>query len=148
MPRTLPIPGAGISGTAANSVTVTKRARAAAILAVPLLLIGAADGRGETSATAASGSCTDPDAAGLDPACLPDGTAGHLLRQACDYQWIDGVCEATGFDGPQYETEEDPSPGSSLAFRVGAVHEHSSYSDGDPTAIPRDYFRAGRTGHN
>ena len=33
-------------------------------------------------------------------------------------------------------------------LRVGAVHEHSSYSDGDPTAVPRDYFDAARTGVN
>jgi hypothetical protein len=78
----------------------------------------------------------------------PDAAASHLLRQVCDLHWVDGVCEATGFPDPQYLTGTDPSPDGRLALRVGAVHEHSSYSDGDPTAIPADYFAAARTGHN
>jgi hypothetical protein len=91
--------------------------------------------------------CTDTDA-GLDPACLPEGTAGHLLRQACDYQWVEELCASTRLEDPGYVAHTDPSSGQPLVQRVGAVHEHSSYSDGDPSGIPADYFTAGRTGIN
>lgn len=70
------------------------------------------------------------------------------LRQVCDLQWIDGVCEATGYPDPQYLTGTDPSPGEPYALRIGVVHEHSGYSDGDPDTRPSDYFEAARTGHN
>ncbi len=43
---------------------------------------------------------------------------------------------------------DDPSPSQPLALRVGAVHNHSGYSDGDPDTTPADYFRAARDGHN
>jgi hypothetical protein len=70
------------------------------------------------------------------------------LRQVCDLQWIDGVCEGVGYPEPQYRTNADPSPGSPLVLRIGAVHEHSGYSDGDPATRPSDYFAAAKTGHN
>ena len=59
------------------------------------------------------------------------------LRQLCDRQWIEGVCEATGYPEPQYRSDDDPSPGLPLVQRVGVVHEHSGYSDGDPDTDPR-----------
>ncbi|MEX0874217.1 MAG: hypothetical protein WD646_05810 [Actinomycetota bacterium] len=92
--------------------------------------------------------CADASRRGLDLACLPEGTVGQLHRQVCSYAWLAGLCESTAFPDPGYATDDDPSPDQPLELRVGAVHEHSSYSDGDPTAIPRDYFRAGRLGHN
>jgi hypothetical protein len=35
-----------------------------------------------------------------------------------------------------------------LTWRIGAVHEHSGYSDGAIDSIPADYFAAARTGSN
>ena len=96
----------------------------------------------------ASDACTEPGRDPLAPECLAEGTVGHLHRQACDYQWVEEICASTRFPDPGYSTDVDLSPGQPLELRVGAVHEHSSYSDGDPDAIPADYFRAGRTGHN
>ena len=120
--------------------------RAVLTVLVAGLLAGAAGGL--PSAMAADPNpCTDTDA-GLDPACLPEGTAGQLLRQACDYQWVEELCAPTRLPDPGYRTDADPSPGQPLVQRVGAVHEHSSYSDGSPPSIPRDYFQAGRTGQN
>jgi hypothetical protein len=78
----------------------------------------------------------------------PSDVVVGVLRQVCDLQWIDGVCEATGYPDPQYRTGTDPSPGEPYALRIGAVHEHSGYSDGDPDTRPADYFTAARTGHN
>ena len=85
-----------------------------------------------------------PDAEAQDPADI----ATALLRQVCDLQWVEGVCEITGYPEPQYASTDDPSPGQPLALRVGAVHEHSGYSDGDPEMQPEDYFTAAREGHN
>ncbi len=84
------------------------------------------------------------------PARPPDPAdiAVAALRQVCDLQWVEGVCEATGYPEPQYRSSEDPSPGQPLVQRVGVLHEHSGYSDGDPDAIPADYWRAAREGHN
>ena len=45
-------------------------------------------------------------------------------------------------------TNTDPSPGNPYALRIGVLHEHSGYSDGDPNTRPSDYFTAARTGHN
>ena len=93
--------------------------------------------------------CTDPDTTDLDVGCLlPEGTVGQLLRQVCSYTWLAGLCESTALPDPGYATATDPNPTTPLALRVGAVHNHSGYSDGDPTTIPRDYFNAARTGHN
>ena len=78
----------------------------------------------------------------------PQDPVVAALRQVCDLQWIDGVCEATGYPDPQYVTNTDPSPSNPLALRVGVLHEHSGYSDGDPDTRPSDYFAAARTGHN
>jgi cephalosporin-C deacetylase-like acetyl esterase len=93
--------------------------------------------------------CSDP-ATGPDPACFAQGSAINVVRQLCDYQFLPGVCDNAMFaHGPTgYATATDPSPDQPFFLAVGAVHEHSSYSDGDPTAIPADYFRAGRTGVN
>jgi hypothetical protein len=63
--------------------------------------------------------------------------------------WFDAACAGTALPDPGYVATSDPSPATApLVQRVGALHEHSSYSDGDPSAIPADYFAAGRTGHN
>ncbi len=70
------------------------------------------------------------------------------LRQVCDRQWVEGVCEATGYPEPQYRSSEDPSPGQPLVARVGVLHEHSGFSDGAPGTQPESYWRAGREGHN
>ena len=94
-----------------------------------------------------NGGCTDP-AAAFDPACAAEGTAIHALRSYCDYNWIPELCAATDTDNPDYQVGDDPSPNNGLFLATGAVHNHSGYSDGDPTAIPADYFRAGREGHN
>jgi hypothetical protein len=40
---------------------------------------------------------------------------------------------------------EEPPP---LTWRIGAVHEHSGYSDGAIDTIPADYFAAAKTGAN
>jgi hypothetical protein len=85
-----------------------------------------------------------PSAEGQDPTDI--STA--LLRQVCELQWIEGVCAATGYPEPQYRSTEDPSPGQPFALRIGAVHNHSGYSDGDPDTRPADYFRAAKEGHN
>ncbi len=78
----------------------------------------------------------------------PNDITTAVLRQVCDLQWVEGVCEATGYPEPQYASGEDPSPGAPLALRIGAIHNHSGYSDGDPEMRPADYFRAAREGHN
>jgi hypothetical protein len=78
----------------------------------------------------------------------PSDLAAAALRTACDLQWVAGVCEAVAYPDPGYRADVDPSPDAPLALRVGAVHEHSGYSDGDPESIPADYFAAGREGHN
>ena len=90
-----------------------------------------------------------PPASG-EPSGLPElsDVALAALRQVCDRQWVEGVCEATGYPEPQYRSSEDPSPGLPLALRVGVLHEHSGYSDGDPDTIPADYFTAAHEGHN
>lgn len=94
-----------------------------------------------------SAACTDPGSS-TDPACLPTAVVGHQLRQACDYQWVEG-CELTGLEDPGYAVTSDPS-GRRAAFewKVGALHEHSGYSDGDIDSVPRDYFEAAKTGVN
>jgi hypothetical protein len=79
----------------------------------------------------------------------PSDITVAVLRQVCDLQWIDGVCEATGYPEPQHASAEDPSPGQPLALRIGAIHNHSGYSDNDfPDTRPADAFRAAREGHN
>jgi hypothetical protein len=95
----------------------------------------------------AANPCTDADAA-LDPVCLLQGNAANVVREVCSALWLPGVCDIASFDEPGYAVSEDPSPGAPLFLAVGAVHEHSGYSDGDPRMVPRDYFTAGRTGHN
>lgn len=86
-----------------------------------------------------------PPASAQDPTDISTG----LLRTVCDLQWVEGVCEATGYPEPQYLSGDDPSPGQPLALRVGAIHEHSGYSDNDlPDTRPADYYAAARTGHN
>ncbi|MGH8560568.1 MAG: CocE/NonD family hydrolase, partial [Nevskiales bacterium] len=107
---------------------------------------------GALTPTPAGGGCSDPDA-GPDPACFAQGSAINVVRQLCDYQFLPGVCDHAMFANPDpgyrpdgsYNEAEDGRP---LQLMVGAVHEHSGYSDGDPTAIPRDYFNSAKTGHN
>jgi hypothetical protein len=83
----------------------------------------------------------------FDPGCVPSAAVGHNARQACDYQFLPG-CELTAFADPGYAVDHDPSPDGAYDWKVGAVHEHSGYSDGDPGSVPRDYFNAARTGVN
>ncbi|MGH9273711.1 MAG: hypothetical protein ACRDZU_03600 [Acidimicrobiales bacterium] len=86
-----------------------------------------------------------PDASGQDPTDITNG----FLRTVCDLQWVEGVCEASGYPEPQYASSDDPSPGQPLALRVGAIHNHSGYSDNDfPDTRPADYYRAAKEGHN
>ena len=93
-----------------------------------------------------SDGCTDPSAP-TDPSCIPTAIVSHDLRQACDYQWVDG-CEITAFEDPGYAATSDPSPRGAFDWKVGALHEHSGYSDGDVDSVPRDYFEAAKTGKN
>ncbi|MAY35178.1 MAG: hypothetical protein CMN84_03655, partial [Spongiibacteraceae bacterium] len=90
------------------------------------------------------GSCTDLDAM-TDPACAVSGTAASLARTFCDYQWQSDLCQQFAFKSPGYDAGFSDGP---LTLKVGAVHEHSGYSDGDPNTRPLDYFLAGRTGQN
>src|SRR5690349_20921529 len=75
--------------------------------------------------------------AGAEPG-LPDPADPVVaaLRQVCDLQWVEGVCEAIGYPDPQYRTNTDPSPSQPYSLKVGVLHEHSGYSDGDPDTIP------------
>ena len=91
--------------------------------------------------------CVDDQSASSDPACVPPAATGHLARQACDYAFVPG-CELTAFAEPGYAVDHDPSPRAPYDWKVGALHEHSGYSDGDIDSVPRDYFRAARTGVN
>ncbi len=116
----------------------------AALVAVIMLTSVLASGRPATAADP----CTDPDTAGLLPQCARHGIVTQLIRQVCSYVWVEGLCAQTRYPDPGYSTTTDPNPTLPLALRVGAVHEHSGYSDGDPTQIPRDYYRAAKTGHN
>ena len=77
----------------------------------------------------------------------PSDAVVALLRQVCEQQWVDGACEGVAHPEPPYRSEDDPSSGP-LEQRIGVVHEHSGYSDGDPDARPADYFRAAREGQN
>ncbi len=101
-----------------------------------------------TAEEAADGGCTDTEA-GFSPECAVVGSARNLLREVCGYQWIAPLCEAPELglvdESPDYVGEEGDGD---FMYMLGAVHEHSSYSDGDPNSIPADYFRAGRTGEN
>ncbi len=107
-------------------------------------------GRVLAGAMVVAGALAAPLATARPAAQLPDPNdiAVAVLRQVCDLQWVEGVCEATGYPEPQYRTTDDPSPGSPFALRVGAVHNHSGYSDGDPSTRPADYYAAARDGHN
>ncbi|MDQ2648501.1 MAG: hypothetical protein M3Z03_02975, partial [Actinomycetota bacterium] len=78
----------------------------------------------------------------------PSEALPAIVRQVCDLQWIDGLCEQFGYPDPQYRSATEPSLDQPYALRIGALHEHSGYSDGDPDMRPRDFFAAGRTGHN
>jgi hypothetical protein len=91
-------------------------------------------------------SCTDVDAT-TDPSCIPPAAVAHNARQACDYAFLPG-CDLTAFTEPGYAVSSDPSPDGDYDWKVGSVHEHSGYSDGDPGSVPRDYFTAARTGVN
>ena len=110
----------------------------AALLVAPIVALSAP--------TADAADCTDPTAP-FDPACMATGSTAALVRHVCDYQWVDPCAQFAPGD-PQYETHADPSPTQPLVQRTGVLHNHSGYSDGDPSAIPADYYRAGRTGHN
>ncbi len=94
--------------------------------------------------TETNNTCSDLSS-DLDPQCLATGTAAHMVRMLCDYQWQSDFCQSLAFSDPGYRGGESNGP---LVYRVGAVHEHSSYSDGDPAMRPADYFKAGRIGHN
>jgi hypothetical protein len=91
--------------------------------------------------------CTQPNAP-LSAQCLPGGTAGQLQRALCFYAWVQPACASTRWPDPGYRATWEPSLNQPLALRIGAVHNHSSYSDGDPAMIPADYYKAAKTGHN
>lgn len=125
------------------------------LLAGMLLALGACSaGSGSRSEPAqvvndiAADPCADPDSGTLDPVCFVEANSAHVLRALCDAQWQAALCDSVAFADTGYATEEDPHPDAPFFLAVGAMHEHSGYSDGDPTAIPRDYFTAGREGHN
>ena len=109
----------------------------AALVSVPALWLGPA-GPAQSDEPA----CTDPTAA-LSPDCVAEGSAAGFIRFLCDYQWIEDVCGQYALAPPQYETHTDPSPGAPFRLLVGAVHNHSGYSDGDPDAIPRRLLPSG-----
>ena len=93
-----------------------------------------------------SEACTDVDSA-LDPSCVAVGALAHGARQVCDYAFLPG-CDLTAFTDPGYAVASDPSPDGAWDWKVGAVHEHSGYSDGDIDSVPRDYFTGAREGVN
>ncbi|HSW13210.1 MAG TPA: hypothetical protein VLI06_10260 [Solimonas sp.] len=95
----------------------------------------------------ARNACADPEA-DIEPSCFLQGNAANLVRTVCGVAWLPGLCNTVAFEDPQYRVEADPHPGAPYFLAIGTVHEHSSYSDGDPQQIPRDYFAAGRDGHN
>ncbi|WP_372777453.1 CocE/NonD family hydrolase [Litorivivens sp.] len=103
-----------------------------------------AHGAVSLSVADSGGSCTDLDGM-TDPACAVSGTAASLARTFCDYQWQSDFCQQFAFESPGYDAGFSDGP---LTLKVGAVHEHSGYSDGDPNTRPLDYFLAGRTGQN
>ncbi|MEK6806133.1 MAG: neutral/alkaline non-lysosomal ceramidase N-terminal domain-containing protein [Pseudomonadota bacterium] len=128
----------------------------AADLQLPLYAVDAANGPAVFNRApgvipvVASSACTNPDNRSVTPECFATGNATNVVRQLCDYQWLPGVCEqfahgATGYTPDGYNEAQDAR---ALSQFVGAVHEHSGYSDGDPTAIPRDYFNSAKSGHN
>jgi hypothetical protein len=77
-----------------------------------------------------------------------DDPASAVVRQLCDYAWVEAVCDAVAYGDPQYVAGTDPSPGQPFEQLVGVLHEHSSFSDGFPGTRPSDYWTAARTGHN
>jgi hypothetical protein len=109
---------------------MARRSVAAGAAACGLLLLSWPQARADTSV---------PD---------PADAVTAVLREVCDLQWIDGVCEQFGYTDPQYRSATEPHLDQPYALRIGAMHEHSGYSDGDPRTRPADYFAAGRTGHN
>lgn len=92
--------------------------------------------------------CRTPGAE-FNPQCAGEGTLRNILREACGYQWIAPICEAPelGLVDPETGYANGGSGGEPGIFqrKLGAVHEHSSYSDGDPNTIPADYFAAGKS---
>jgi hypothetical protein len=104
-------------------------------------------GRWAVVGALAVGAVTPSVAASAQDAPDPTDVGVAVLRQVCEQVWIEGACEAVGREDPTWRSEEDPSTGP-LEQRVGVVHEHSGYSDGDPDTRPADYFEAGREGHN
>lgn len=78
----------------------------------------------------------------------PADVAAAAVRTACDVVWIDSICAPVAYTDPGYRTAADPTPSAPYQLRIGATHEHSGYSDGDPTTRPSDYFTTARTGHN
>lgn len=82
------------------------------------------------------------------PQGLPEDLGLSVVRTVCDLVWVDAVCQPAAYTDPLYRTTTEPHPGTALQQRIGVLHEHSGYSDGDPTQRPADYFRAAKTGHN
>ena len=113
-----------------------------------LALAGAAVTTGATAGPLdpPSDACTDVDTT-TDPSCIAVGALAHGARQVCDHAFLPG-CDLTAFADPGYAVSSDPSPLGAYDWKVGAVHEHSGYSDGDIDSVPRDYFTAARTGVN
>lgn len=82
------------------------------------------------------------------PADPVTDAATAVVRQLCDFEWIDAVCAGAAYPEPQYRSTDDPTPGVPFQQLVGVVHEHSAYSDGYPGTRPADYWEAARTGHD
>ena len=117
----------------------------AARFVLPALLLGAV-AVPVTTARAADDACLSPDSQ-FAPTCVPEAAALNLARQVCDYEYAPG-CDLTAFADPGYAVDADPNPDAPRQWMVGAVHEHSGYSDGDIRSVPRDYFEAARDGTN
>lgn len=68
-----------------------------------------------------------------------------LLLSACGSSDPSGVAPGTGNPGAARSCDAYAGPSlASLRHYRGALHEHSSYSDGDIHSIPADYFAAGK----
>ena len=131
-----------------SELSVMRRFAALALSAGAVLSIA---GAGLTSSSTAGlldppDACTDVDSS-TDPTCIALGGAKNLASQPCDYAFLPG-CDLVAHLDPGYAVSADPSPSGSFSWKVGAVHEHSGYSDGDIDSVPRDYWTAARTGVN
>jgi hypothetical protein len=96
-----------------------------------------------------TGALLAPRASAADPP-PPDPTdiATALVRQACAVTWVAELCAPAAYPDPGYVATSEPHADQPLQSLIGVEHDHSGYSDGDPTARPADYYAAAKTGHN